>query len=207
MPPAPEFPIGSKYLAASRIYIFTTSAAKATENSCSFVSSGPKNMFFGSFQPQGPAEYITWTSKYVQLSIYKFISSCCINPQKENSPDVHFRSQLNALPEFLIGSKYLAAGRTYIFLQPKLQNPYPWSVLCPAAYLQINQSLKQLYLCQFWSKNFFFGSFQLQGPAEYITWTSKYVRPSIYKFIINIHPAAALILKKKIHRMCISGPN
>ena len=32
-------------------------------------------------------------------------------------------------PEFPIGSKYLAASQTYIFLQPKLQNPYPWSVL------------------------------------------------------------------------------
>ena len=68
-----------------------------------------------------PAEY---------LQIYhQYSSSCCINPQKENSPDVHFRSQLNAPPEFPIGSKYLAASRTYIFLWPKLQNPYPWSVL------------------------------------------------------------------------------
>ena len=42
---------------------------------------------------------------------------------------MHFQSQLNAPPEFPIGSKYLAVGRTYIFLRPKLQNPYPQSVL------------------------------------------------------------------------------
>ena len=68
-------------------------------------------------------------AKYLQI-YHQYSSSCCINPQKENSPDVHFRSQLNAPPEFPISSKYLAAGWTYIFLWLKLQNPYPRSVLC-----------------------------------------------------------------------------
>ena len=69
-------------------------------------------------------------SSRVFTNLSSISSSCCINPQKKKIlPDVHFQSQLNAPPEFPIGSKYLAAGWTYIFLWPKLQNPYPWSVL------------------------------------------------------------------------------
>ena len=58
-----------------------------------------------------------------------FIQLLHQSSKKKISLDVHFRSQLNAPLEFPISSKYLAADRTYIFLWPKLQNPYPQSVL------------------------------------------------------------------------------
>ena len=39
--------------------------------------------------------------------------------------------------------------------------------------------------------------FWLEGLAGDITWTWKYVQPNIYRFIINIGPAAASIISSK----------
>ena len=66
-------------------------------------------------------------AEYLQI-YHQYLSSCWINPQKSILPDVHFCSQVNAPWGFQL-SQHIWLPARHTFLWPKLQNPYPQSVL------------------------------------------------------------------------------